>query len=451
MCFCSGLLKSKYTVSDIHEIVKHLYAKSVFDFIPLPGGVFSASRASIPGYNKVWIRDNIYIAHAHHVIGKRDVALRTVLGLLAFYEKHRFRFQAIIDQNQRPASPMDRPHVRFDGSAMAEINESWEHAQNDALGYLLWLACMLFSDVDMALEKPGLEQSVLDVLILFPLYFKAICFWQDEDSGHWEEEPKVEASSIGAVVAGLKQFRSLMLANLAKDYTWQYADHQVTVEMLDELISLGESALDKILPWECVAPSSKQRRYDAALLFLIYPLNVVSEAVADQIIADVRLNLEGEIGVRRYLFDSYWCQDFQKLPRPIQTSIHSDRTAWLREHTQSLSPGSEAQWCIFDPILSSIYGMRYQSSKRDAEDLKWQTTYLNRSLRQITAKPFLIPMGETGELREIIEVPADSCPELYYLMGSEYVPNVSTPLLWTQANLMVALEMMIRSLSLPCP
>ena len=42
-----------------------------------------------------------------------------------------------------------------------------------------------------------------------PLYFQAIRYWQDEDSGHWEERRKIEASSIGAVVAGLRELRLL--------------------------------------------------------------------------------------------------------------------------------------------------------------------------------------------------------------------------------------------------
>ena len=448
------LLKESYSGEDILEIKDFLHAKDVFNFVPLSNGLFAASSsedASNTGYNKVWVRDNIYIAYAHYLIGEREVALRSVESLLAFYKKHRFRFETTIDQGKRPSSPMDRPHVRFDGLGMKELDESWEHAQNDALSYLLWLACKLYSSGEMNQEKPTLDADTLDLLILFPLYFDAIQFWKDEDSGHWEEAPKIEASSIGTVVAGLKEFRTLMLANTEINYQWTYKDHPVTVELLDQLIAHGESALETILPWECIQPAEKKRRFDASLLFLIFPLNVISAETALRIVDDVKDNLQGEMGIRRYLADSFWCQDFQQLPRAIQTSSHPDRTAWLSEHNVTLSPGGEAQWCIFDPILSSIYGMRYQSSKRDPADLKWQTQYLNRSLRQITAKPFLIPMGESDKPKEIIEIPADRCPELYYLLADNYIPNVSTPLLWTQANLLVALEMMTRSLSLPCP
>jgi phosphorylase kinase alpha/beta subunit len=450
----SGLLKENYSKEDILEIRHFLQSKKTFDFASLPNGLLAASSSedsSNTGYNKVWVRDNIYVAYAHFIIGEREIALRILQGLLAFYKKHRFRFETIIDQGRKPSTPMERPHVRFDGLGMKELDESWEHAQNDALGYLLWLACKFYPSGGKDQEEPTLDAEILDLLILFPLYFDAIQYWKDEDSGHWEEAPKIEASSIGTVMAGLKEFRTLMLANLGINYQWKYNDNAVTVELVDQLIANGESALEQILPWECIQPADRERRFDASLLFLIFPLNVIGAETALQIVADVKDNLQGDIGIRRYLDDSFWCQDYQQLPRAIQTSPHPDRTAWLTEHNVNLSPGSEAQWCIFDPILSSIYGTRYQSSKRDPADLRVQTEYLNRSLRQITTSTFLIPVGESDQPKEYVEITAYRCPELYYLMAGRYIPNVSTPLLWTQANLLVALEMMIGSLNLPCP
>jgi phosphorylase kinase alpha/beta subunit len=453
MTVLSGLLKESYSKADILEIRRFLHAKKTFDFVPLPNGLFAASSSDDgrnTGYNKVWVRDNVYVAYAHFIIGEREIALRNVQGLLAFYMKHRFRFETIIDQGRRPSSPMERPHVRFDGLGMKEVEESWEHAQNDALGYLLWVACKFYSSAGKDQEEPTLDAEILDLLILFPLYFDAIQYWKDEDSGHWEEAPKIEASSIGTVMAGLKEFRTLMLANSEINYQWKYNGNSVTVELVDQLIAHGESALEQILPWECIQPADRKRHFDASLLFLIFPLNVIGTEAALQIVADIKDNLQGEMGIRRYLDDSFWCQDYQKLPRAIQTSPHPDRTAWLDEHNVHLSPGSEAQWCIFDPVLSSIYGARYQASNRDPADLKWQIEYLNRSLRQVTASSFLIPIGESDEPKENVEITAYRCPELYYLNAGHYIPNVSTPLLWTQANLLVALEMMIGSLNLPC-
>ena len=95
---------------------------------------------------------------------------------------------------------------------------------------------------------------------------------------------------------------------------------------LEALIDKGRQALRRILPAECVQrKSSKNRRYDAALLFLIYPLEVVDESMADRIIADVTGNLQGDYGVRRYIGDSFWAPDYKKkLPAEKRTSYTGD-------------------------------------------------------------------------------------------------------------------------------
>jgi len=95
--------------------------------------------------------------------------------------------------------------------------------------------------------------------------------------------------------------------------------------------------------------------------------------------------------------------------------------------------GLEAQWCIFDPILSIIFGKWFQENHQE-DDLINQINYLNRTLGQVT--------GEADQL------PAFRCPEMYYLEAGQYVPNDHVPLFWTQANLVVALKEMENSLSL---
>jgi hypothetical protein len=99
-----------------------------------------------------------------------------------------------------------------------------------------------------------------------------------------------------------------------------------------------------------------------------------------------------------------------------------------------LEPGLEAQWCIFDPILSVIHGRQYLVT-RDPERLRLQTHHLQRSLRQLTgddSQPF----------------PPLRCPESYYSESGRYIPSDVTPLMWTQANLRLALHFMERSAQL---
>lgn len=417
------LVKDCYELQDIQNINRLLRDRGVFQFPALENGLFPAAvvaaSTEYTGYSAVWIRDNIYVAYAHYLIGEVNVALKTVACLMQYFRKHRVRFENIINHDVDSQSVMERPHVRFNGGDLSEIDQTWEHAQNDALGYFLWFCCKLISDG--ALHQ---TQEDVEILALFPRYFEAVTYWRDEDSGHWEESRKIEASSIGVVVAGLKALKELVVLP-------SFSTYDVTVVQLDALIQKGSDALMEILPSECVQ-SGRKRRYDSALLFLIYPLAIIDDAMSEQIIDDVTNHLKGQYGISRYLGDSFWCRDYEDIPENIRTSISIDREQWLRENGRGLKDGQEAQWCIFDPIISTIFGMKYEKTGQ-VEFLEKQTLYLNRSLGQITA--------------DGCKVGGFKCPELYYLEGSVYIPNDATPLLWTQANLRIALSVMECSLS----
>jgi len=424
------LVKDSYELKYLQNISLLLHEKNVFGFPALENGLFPAAvvaaSTEYTGYAAVWVRDNIYVAYSHYILGETDVALKTVNCLMKYFQKHKIRFENIIDSQVDPRNVMERPHIRFNGENLEEINQSWEHAQNDALGYFLWFYCKLVSD--KALQP---TQQDAEILALFPLYFGAVSYWQDEDSGHWEEARKVEASSIGVVVASLKALKQLSMEPFIS-HCCQYKDMPITIELLDDLICKGVDALDHILPSECIQ-SGKERRYDSALLFLIYPLQILDNEIADQIVSDVVEKLQGQYGIPRYLGDSFWCRDYEDIPESIRTSISTEREQWLIENGRALKDGEEAQWCIFDPILSIIFGMKFQKTQK-VEFLEKQTFYLNRSLGQLTVEDFKI-----GGFK---------CPELYYLKGSNYVPNDATPLLWTQANLRIAFKVMEQSLSL---
>ncbi|NEQ96715.1 MAG: phosphorylase kinase [Cyanothece sp. SIO2G6] len=425
-----GLLKPDYSIGDIYALLERLNQHGTFEFSALPNGLFPAAMltddTAYTGYANVWVRDNIHVAYAHYVIGETDVAVKTVQTLLRYFTQHRDRFDAIIQGQADPNVVMNRPHIRFNGQTLEENEEKWPQAQNDALGYFLWLYCLLVRD---DLITPAIEE--VSTLALFPFYFQAIEYWRDEDSGHWEETRKVEASSIGAVTAGLKVLRQVHLKPAFVNHCCQYRGQLVTLSLLDNLIAKGEQTLNAILPAECVQPApDKNRPYDGALLFLIYPLEVVKGAIADQILDNVLTHLTRDVGICRYLGDSFWCADYkQKLSGELRTADFSDNMA-LRD--QLLQPGEEAQWCIFDPIVSVIFGQKYQATQQPI-DLQQQIHHLNRALGHVTGVD-----SEFGGFR---------CPELYHLENNRYTPSDATPLLWTQATLRIALEMMMHTLT----
>ena len=387
----SSVVKKRYSLQDLQKISHLLSEKNSLYFPALDNGLFSAAAVTdsnqYTGYQAVWVRDNIHIAHAHYLFGTDDekqIAVKTVKCLAKYFyqEKEKKAFEQIIDNDSAPESQMSRPHIRFNGQSLERIDEEWNHAQNDALGYFLWLYCKLVYE---KLLEPTQQDG--EILTLFPLYFEAIKYWQDEDNGHWEEAPKIEVSSIGAVVAGLKSMRSIFIekSDFTK-YLTAYKGKTVTLNLLDKLISNGETALNDILPWESVQ-FGKKRRYDSALLFLIYPLQVLTEEQTSKILDDVRQNLQGEYGIARYKGDSFWCRDYQDIPQSIRTSIEREREEWFTAQSRKLEDGEEAQWCIFDPIISAIYGVKYQNID-DARFLDQQTHYFNRSLGQLTSEDF---------------------------------------------------------------
>jgi hypothetical protein len=178
--------------------------------------------------------------------------------------------------------------------------------------------------------------------------------------------------------------------------------------------------LDRTLPFE----SPPERMVDSALLFLIHPLNVVrAQMMQDAILNLVQARLVGEVGIKRYAGDSYFCQDYDEWFPPSQMSTDfSERLDFRDAHLQ---PNCEAQWCIFDPVLSIIYAHRFLANRADLASFQKQVHYFNRSLAQLT--------------------PAGACPELYFLKHGRYIANVHTPLAWTQANQALALYLMEKS------
>ena len=427
-----GLIRDTYRADDVRAIMQHLIAHGTFQFPTLSSGLFSAALAqsqdlAYTGYQNVWVRDNIHIAHHFHVLGEHDRAVRAVAAITKFMHSQRNKLRDIIVGKADKQNVMLRPHIRFDGDKLCEVSETWAHAQNDAIGYWLWLASKL--------AREGHWQPTGDDIKLFSnfvQYLESIRFWEDEDSGHWEEARKVEASSVGAATAGLISLRDYFLtmasAQMPLGATKSFIDQ--TCRRAEGLIENGQAALKAILPSECVQPDpGKQRRYDSALLFLIYPLQIVDGDMAETIVTDVVTQLLGPYGVRRYLGDSYWCADYKKLLDPANRTVDVSEDMSARDRL--LQPGGEAQWCIFDPIISVIHGLRYQQTG-DVGQLELQLDHLNRSLRQLTSDdgPF----------------PALRCPESYYRENGTWGPNDITPLLWTQANLRLALHFAEQSL-----
>lgn len=409
----------------VQALYRFLKARGAFNITQLRNGLFPAvgrecKTAKSSGYKNIWVRDNIHIAYAYWQIGRTAKALKCVTALASFFRKHDYRFKNIISEKADPEDPMQRLHIRFNPHGLKELAQPWSHAQNDAIGYFLWFYAKL--------TREGIipkKQADIPLLALIAKYLDAIRFWRDKDSGHWEEQRKVSASSIGIAMAGLLEFEKLIGELNLKAKFQKDTRYHLSTGSLHRLIHRSRRALNRILPSECIQKDPKlNRKYDAALLFLIEPVELLSDKMADRILARVKKNLEGDRGIRRYLMDSYWCPDFRKYIRnPDIINDNEKRNTLAR-------PGQEAQWCIFDPVISTIYGKRYLRSSRKS-DLKKQICYFNRALSQIT------PPRSKHPYR---------CPEAYFIEKGKFIPNDQIPLTWTQANLLVAFQYIRASL-----
>jgi Glycosyl hydrolases family 15 len=416
-----NLITDHYTRESLGKVKEVLASYRTHEILPVANGLFAASASqaahSATGYQNVWVRDNVMVANSFRLRGELIPAIACVQGLTRFFGKQLPRFREIIQDTARMSREDAhlRPHVRFTAETLAELPEEWPHAQNDALGHALWLRLVLANSGAMPLQPCDAE-----VFGIFPAYFEAIEYWQDRDSGAWEEGRKVNNSSVGAVVAGLEEMLKYIDGGQARQTAGSVALLSVDVKKVKELIAKGRQRLDETLPFE--APP--ERLVDSALLFLIHPLGVLqSRVMQDAILNLVQARLKGEAGIKRYAGDSYFCQDYDEwFPPEEMSSDFSERLDFRDAHLQ---PNCEAQWCIFDPLLSIIYGQRYLADRTDQRSFRQQVHYFNRALSQVTL--------------------AGECPELYFLKNGRYIANAHTPLAWTQANQALALGLMEQS------
>ncbi len=419
-----ALVKTSYSAGDLEPVERFFSEHGTLSIESNSNHLYPAV-GTVPGfdptgYRRTWLRDTVMVLNYEMEKKNYDMVARGLRSMERFLETQVPRFNSIISGETDKHVPMKRPHVRMNGETMEELTEQWSHAQNDALGYVLWLAFTM-----ALMGKYEIPEESRYLYSLFPRYFEAIEYWHDRDSGHWEEELKLRISSVGVVSAGLTAMRKYLLRERV---TPAMGSIFPDLDFCDVLISRGRMTLDRALPHD----SPLTGKTDAALLFLVYPLGAVPTIHEESIVSTVIGELAGEIGIRRYMGDSYWCPGYKSIYEHLERE--ADYSRRIEERNRHLVPGKEAQWCIFDPVLSIIYGKRFLATG-NPEFRERQMYYFNRSLGQLTPEDF--PRG--GGL----------CPEAWYVEepgGEEYVPNDNTPLLWAKANLGTAFEYLKRTL-----
>jgi GH15 family glucan-1,4-alpha-glucosidase len=247
-------------------------------------GLFAASSKKVgTGYDKSWLRDNFYECLAFEILGDWETVQKTYRAILKIFDKHREKIKyAII---HKPTEKWQYIHARYNPETFDEFWEDWGNKQNDAIGAILFKVGELYMH-----KEHGKSFNILETPEDFQLiqllvdYLQSLEYWHDPDSGMWEEDEEVHASSVGACVAGLKMIKNIP-----------------GIRVLDSLIKHGEETLKKLLPRE-----SEKKFVDLALLSLIYPYNVVSNKQRKEILENVEYHLLRKHGIIRYKNDYYY-------------------------------------------------------------------------------------------------------------------------------------------------
>ncbi|MFH1331719.1 MAG: glycoside hydrolase family 15 protein [archaeon] len=243
-------------------------------------GLFAASKKeSNTGYNAAWLRDNFYTCLAFERLGDWETVRKTYRAILNILLKHEYKIDMAI--NNKPTNKFEYLHPRYHPETFDEFWEEWGNKQNDSIGSILFKIGELEHVKGIKILETDDDKRIVQKLVD---YLKSIEYWQDEDSGMWENEEEIHASSIGSCVAGLEMIK-----------------HHTNIKVPQQLIDKGEESLNRLLPRE-----SKRKFADLALLSLIYPYNVVTKNQAKEILRNVEYHLVKKKGVIRYRNDWYY-------------------------------------------------------------------------------------------------------------------------------------------------
>lgn len=448
-------LRSADFTGDPARLQQTLEERGALDFVPFEGGLFPASLlpkelAQQTEMDGSWFRDNAHVARALYQNGQANLAVPVGKAMLAALGNNRRTLNEVIHDGSQERLP-----VRVNGNTLQNMPEPQPRVQHDSTGYLQGYTSLLLADGAIRLAGSRLETVLQDQADIVR-YLKKIEYWHDADAGHWEEEHKIHASSIGVVLAGLQSanrmfnlFDSEDRMGIRRDiqeitengrYTFDTILAQGTTDVsVDDLVHTGQPLLlgPESKPDPATAVffeqfSPNRREQDAALLFLVEPLAILNDEQAAYVVASIEKNLVRDKGTARYAGDTYWGPGFKEILRPTERTIAGEGRLERRNLTAEgiAYTQTEAQWTLFDPLLAVYYAKQHiVTGNSEAREKYFH--YLDRSLSQLAPQP-------DGTLK---------WPEAYYHEFSpqghpkfQLVPNDHTPLLWAQANNIRALR-----------
>ena len=248
-----------------------------------PSGLFAASNKKVStGYDKSWLRDNFYECLAFEYLGDFSTVKLCYKAILAIFLKHEYKVDYAIAK--KPQHRHEYIHARFHPETFDEFWEEWGNKQNDSIGSILYKIGELQTIHNIKILETPDEYRIVQKMVY---YLASLEYWHDADSGMWEENEEVHASSVGACVAGLTMISKVK-----------------SIDVPGWLIEEGKIALSALLPRE-----SERYAFDLSQLSLIWPYQVVTKKEAEQILERVEYFLVRKNGVIRHKNDYYYNAD----------------------------------------------------------------------------------------------------------------------------------------------
>ncbi len=419
-------------------------------------------------YSAIWVRDASWHYFGLKITNKMD-AKRLIMNLLRFYssEEQINRFLTVIASPQI-ANPqcnanahMDVPLIRFSGQSLSHhqvegSDQEWNHLQFDSHGlFLLAISDAVRSNI---ISAEDLNEKSYEILSLFPAFFTQTKYWERTDAGPWEEELIPNASTVGLIAAGLREYQNTLLKNITiKQQLDLIAKKNGTViasslcpQHIEMLFQKGLAKVEYNLSLGGEAPdlSGKEinRNADAALLFLCYPDQALfaDNSEKTQTILNITLGLVGPYGVYRYKNDAYQALNYW-INYDIPSAIGGEKTVDLKIATRfekGYMPSNQpydAQW-FFDSIFAGVYynlSLITHDQTLQKYYLQRGDVHLKRALGQFTGPNTYAANGEKlmpMSLPESINTVFDA----NYLFKP--MPSPICPLGWSVATMQMALE-----------
>lgn len=454
-------VKEKYTKTELAKLDKLTAKARDIKTVKKPHGTFvnaatfeSRTRANDERYNEVgfnpvwyshiWVRDSIWCYYALEYT-KPAEAKAVLLTQLDYLGSQVSRIQHIL-KNPKLAnssnSHMEVIHIRFDANSPefkdAQVDgkdQEWGHKQNDALGLLLDATISAIRKKKITHEDL-IKNQRLDGLVLLIAYFDKLKFWKMEDSGAWEEEQRLNTSSVGLVTSGLENLQNLFNENSDFMEFWQEKGRELKVcqyntqKNLTKMINHGYKLVKKQIKLGGESPqyrksNGKYREADAAMLSIIYPAKLSKLTYKEKCrVLSICEPLVGHHGVRRYFRDIYQEADFwfYHIEPNLDPDILAKREEKFIEH-------SEAQW-FFDSWMAKCY-LILNSENPNQKYIDKAFEHTNRSLGQFTGKDMYAANGAPAQ--------AFALPESYnaIVWNDRYyrLPSPMLPLNWANASL----------------